>query len=211
MGAIVKVSPNAPEGEVIARAAEVLRRGGLVAFPTETVYGLGASANSAAGEARLVAVKRRPPDKPFTLLAASAAQAEGYVTPSALFSRLARRFWPGPLTIVAPAREGRGNVGLRVPAHPVPLALVRELGCPIFAPSANRSGEPPCTDAQSVAEALGDEVDVILDGGPAPGGRASTVVLVAGEELRILRPGPISAEQLAELGARVVSPCEGEQ
>lgn len=203
MGLICRVDPELPEPHAIDLAVETLRRGGLVAFPTETVYGLGAAADHEGGARRLAEVKRRPPDKPFTLLIADGSQALEWASHSSALDLLARRFWPGPMTIVAPSRGGGQPVGLRVPAHPVALALVRSLGCPILAPSANRSGEPPCVDAQSVARSLGDDVDLILDGGRAPGGRPSTVVELTAEAVRIVREGPISGADIAALGISV--------
>ncbi len=205
---LLPINPAAPAADVLHRAAAVIRAGGLVAFPTETVYGLGAHALDPAAVARLYAAKGRPAYNPLIVHLADAAGARALVAawPDAA-ERLARAFWPGPLTLVLPRRDvvpaaitaGLPSVAVRVPAHPVALALLREAGVPIAAPSANRFTELSPTTAAHVAASLGDGVDLILDGGPTTVGIESTVVDLAGPRPRILRPGMISSAQIADV------------
>ena len=183
---------------------EALAAGGLVVFPTETVYGLGAEARSQEAVERLVAVRGRDAGKPILVLVADLAMAASVSRePSREVRRLADRFWPGALTLVLPAREGlpapltagTGTIGVRVPAHATARALVAGLGRPVTAPSANPPGaEPPRTLAAARAY-FGDAVAVYLDGGVLPGG-ASTVASVDDGELRVLRAGPVPESAL---------------
>src|SRR6059058_3477596 len=168
----------------ISRAAEILRRGGLVAFPTETVYGLGANALDAEAVERIYAAKGRPAYNPLIVHVADESAARSLVTDwPERASRVARAFWPGPVTIVLRKRDvvpdivtaGLDSVAVRVPAHPVALALLRATGIPLAAPSANRSTELSPTLAQHVARSLSDRVDLILDAGPTRVGIESTV------------------------------------
>ena len=194
---------------MIARAVEILRKGGLVAFPTETVYGLGADAANPRALAHLFAVKGRPTDHPVIVHVARAAQLDEFGRDvSDVAHTFADAFWPGPLTIVvrrdvervAPeATGGRDTVGIRVPDHPVALALLDGFGGGVAAPSANRFGRVSPTTAQHVRDDLGDDVDFVLDGGPSAVGVESTIVDVSGPEPLILRVGGIGAEQLAEV------------
>ncbi len=190
---------------LIAQAAALLRAGELVAFPTETVYGLGASALDASAVERIFAVKGRPATSPLIVHAADAAMAQSLALawpPSA--AALAARFWPGPLTLVVPKRSlicgrvtaGLPTVGLRVPRHPVALALLREAGIPVAAPSANPFTGLSPTTADHVRASLGARVALVLDGGPCSVGIESTVVSLAGPEPLLLRPGMISVEEL---------------
>ncbi len=202
---VLSVDPSAPEAAPIRRAAEILRGGGLVAFPTETVYGLGASALDPAAVARIYAAKGRPGYNPLIVHAADADAARALAAdwPEAA-ARLAERFWPGPLTLVVTRRgdipeavsAGLPTVAVRVPAHPVAHALLLAAGIPVAAPSANRSTEVSPTTAAHVARSLGDRVDLILDGGACPVGIESTVVSVAGGVPTLLRPGTISLDDL---------------
>ena len=183
---------DAPDAAALSEAAAIVRRGGLVAFPTETVYGLGADATNPGAIARLNQVKGRPPEKPYSLHVHSRDQVRALVgAVPALAERLIERFWPGPLTIVMPSRDGK-TLGFRMPDHPVARAFLKACGVPLAAPSANRSGSAPPTDAKEVLAALGSAVDCVLDAGPTRLGRESTVVEVAGERLNILREGAIS-------------------
>lgn len=204
----------------IAAAAEVLRRGGLVAFPTETVYGLGADATSEAAVGRIFAAKGRPRFNPLIAHVANfqAALEQGVFAAGAL--ELARRFWPGPLTLVVPlalgasvceaARAGLPNVALRVPAHPVALAVIEAAGRPLAAPSANRSGRVSPVTAAHAARDLGGGVDLILDGGRCPVGVESTVIEFM-DVPRLLRPGGIpKAEIEAILGVSLGKPAGAE-
>jgi L-threonylcarbamoyladenylate synthase len=191
---IFRVAGAGPDAAVIAEAAAVLRGGGLVAFPTETVYGLGADAFNPQAIARLNAVKGRPPEKPYSLHLHAPEQIRGYVesVPPAA-ERLMSRFWPGPLTIVMPAKGG-GTMGFRLPDHPVAQAFLKACGVPVAAPSANRSGSPPPTDASEVVASLDGAIDGLLDGGPTRHGRESTVVEVVEGRVEIRREGAIAKD-----------------
>lgn len=212
---ILPVDPARPAPEPVARAAEVIRRGGLVAFPTETVYGLGADALDAAAVDRIFEAKGRPGYNPLIVHVADAAAARALVRewPEAA-TRLAERFWPGPLTLVLPKRPqvpdrvtaGLDSVALRVPAHPVALALLRAAGRPIAAPSANRFTELSPTTAAHVAKGLGGRVDLILDGGPTSVGIESTVVDLTGPRPALLRPGIIAPDALAAVVGPIDTP-----
>jgi L-threonylcarbamoyladenylate synthase len=197
-------------------AAERLRRGGLVAFPTETVYGLGADAANPEAVARIFAVKGRPAHHPLIVHLGEIAALDRWATaiPPAAWL-LAERFWPGPLTLVLRRRPtvsdlvtgGQDTVGLRVPAHPLALALLAAFGGGIAAPSANRFGRLSPTTAEHVRAELGEHVDLILDGGPCQVGIESTIVDLSGKTPRLLRPGIISPEALAEVLGEVPSPA----
>jgi L-threonylcarbamoyladenylate synthase len=209
---ILRVDPRAPDPSALADAALVLRRGGLVAFPTETVYGLGAHALDAHAVARIYQAKGRPAYNPLIVHVASASAARGLSSAwPAAADLLAERFWPGPLTLVVPkspeiphaVSAGLDTVGLRIPAHPVAHALLVAAGIPVAAPSANRSMGVSPTTAEHVRRSLGDAVDVIVDGGPCPVGIESTVLSLAGEVPTILRPGSIGADELREVLGRV--------
>jgi L-threonylcarbamoyladenylate synthase len=199
--------------EEVARAVSALRRGELVAFPTETVYGLGADASNALAVQRLFAVKRRPTDHPVIVHIARSEQLAGLAIDVPEEARaLAGAFWPGPLTLVVrrnPDRVapevtgGRDTVGLRVPDHPVALALLDAFGGGIAAPSANRFGKVSPTSAAHVRSDLGDDVAVVLDGGPCRVGIESTIVDVTGAEPTILRIGAVSAARIEETIGRV--------
>ncbi len=196
--------------EELRRAVEILRRGGLVAFPTETVYGLGADATNAKAIARLYEVKRRPADHPVIVHFSSAEKALswGREVPQSAKS-LAARFWPGPLTLIfrrsAAAKDfvtgGQDAVGVRVPSHPVARALLQAFEHPIAAPSANRFGFVSPTTAAHVREDLGADVDLVLEGGATEVGIESTIVDLSGREAVLLRPGAISLAQLNEIVA----------
>ena len=198
----------------VRRAADILRAGGLVAFPTETVYGLGADASNQAAVARLYAVKRRPLDHPVILHFADADTAFTWAHKApASALKLAEWFWPGPLTLILErslraknfVTGGQDTVGLRVPSHPVAQALLDEFGGAIAAPSANRFGAVSPTTAAHVREDLGNEVDLVLDGGPSEVGIESTIVDLSSGKPVLLRPGRISREQLREaLGVEIL-------
>lgn len=188
----------------IRTAAEALRRGGLVAYPTETFYGLGALARDEAAVDRLVSAKGRPDGKPLPLVAADLAAVGAVAVVSDDAARLARRFWPGPLTLVLPARPGlpaaitagTGSVGVRVPGSEIARALARAAGGALVSTSANPSGGPPPVRPEDLEPALRARVDVVLDGGPAPGGLPSTVVALEPAGLRLVRPGAVPFEQV---------------
>jgi len=196
-----------PDPEGIAQAAEIIRAGGLVAFPTETVYGLGAHALSALAVAKIFAAKGRPHFDPIIVHVADPKEAEElWAEVPSLARRLIERFWPGPLTLVLPKREkvpdivtaGLPTVGVRMPARPVALALIREAGVPIAAPSANRFGKLSPTHHEAVLEQLGERIDAVIAGGPTPVGIESTVVSLVEDPPRVLRPGGTPIEALRE-------------
>lgn len=210
---IVRVDPLRPAEEVVKEAAEILRNGGLVAFPTETVYGLGADAFNPEAVRKVFVVKKRPLDNPLIVHVSSlemlplvAAEVPSWVVASLAIA------WPGPLTVVvrrnpelpAVVSGGLDTVAVRCPAHPTSLKLIEALGRPIAAPSANISGRPSPTRADHVVEDLGDYVDMIIDAGEAFFGVESTVVDVISPTLQVLRPGPIGPEELEKIfGTRV--------
>ncbi len=216
-----RVLDVAKEGDrAIAEAAEILRRGGLVAFPTETVYGLGALGLRADAVRRIFAAKERPFTDPLILHVGAPEQVEHLahrIPPGA--RKLMAAFWPGPLTLVLPRSDrvpdevtaGQETVAVRMPAHPVALELLRRVGEPVAAPSANLFGRPSPTTAQHVLQDLAGRIDAVLDAGPTPVGVESTIVDLSGERPAILRPGGIGREALeAVLGEPVVWPGEAE-
>ena len=182
----------------IARAADLLRSGRLVAFPTDTVYGIGSRTGDPDALARLFAAKRRDPQKAVPWLVVSAAEAvRAGFTADERAVRLAERYWPGALTLVLPAADGAATQAFRVPAHEVALALLEAAG-PLSVSSANRSGEPETLDADDVAIAFADsdEPSAILDGGRVPGGVASSVLDLSGPKPRLLREGAVSRAEI---------------
>jgi L-threonylcarbamoyladenylate synthase len=191
-----------------ATAIQVLHEGGLVALPTETVYGICVALETAGGGERLFQVKRRPPDKGIMLLLAGADQAGEIATMTPHAIALADACWPGGLTLVVPQRPGVAlpaaltagtrTVGLRVPDHDAPRTLARALG-PLPTTSANVSGLPEASDAVEICEQLGDSIDLILDGGPAHGGPASTVVDCSGPRPLVLREGSVATARVLEI------------
>jgi L-threonylcarbamoyladenylate synthase len=206
--------PIADRGE-IERAAALLRAGRLVAFPTETVYGLGANALDPAAVARIYAVKRRPATSPLIVHVDSVEMAQSLVAEwPDIASKLARRFWPGPLTFVVGKKPAipdivtanLSTVGLRMPAHPIALPLITAAGVPLAAPSANRFTELSPTTAEHVRSSLGADVDYILDGGPCSVGIESTVLSLGGPTPVLLRPGGISRAELEAIVGPIASP-----
>ncbi len=200
----------------ITQAAEILRQGGLVAIPTETVYGLGADALNPQAVARVFAAKARPSFDPLIVHIADRQAAEHLVMEfPATAEKLAENFWPGPLTIVLPKRDvvpdivtsGLPTVAIRVPDHDVTQALLCEAQLPIAAPSANRFGRLSPTTAAHVREQLGDAVDFILDGGPCRVGVESTVVQIVEGQVQLLRPGGVTLEELEAVVGRVEIPA----
>jgi tRNA threonylcarbamoyl adenosine modification protein (Sua5/YciO/YrdC/YwlC family) len=201
--------------EELDRAGEILRSGGLVAFPTETVYGIAVSANSPAAVERLYALKSRPIDKPMSVMVAGIDAVRERcpdLSPTAL--GLMQRFWPGSLTLVLPSGTPDGSpgplVGFRYPSHPLAQGLVKAAGVPLLVPSANLSGRPPATTAEEVLAQFPDELDLIIDGGPSQAGVASTVVQVLGEEITVLREGAIREWRIRQPNrAGVLFVCTG--
>ena len=197
---VVRVDPVAPDKRLLDEAARVLGRGGLVAFPTETFYGLGAAALDRRAVRRVFEVKGRPASMPLLVLVDSEAMV-GRVAPEipARARQLITRHWPGALTLVfraaaglpAELTAGTGTIGVRLPAHATARALVRALGAPVTAPSANPTGAEPPTTAGAVLAHFGDALDLVLDGGPTPGGAPSTVVDVTVDPPRVIRQGAV--------------------
>jgi L-threonylcarbamoyladenylate synthase len=196
-----------PDRHALLRAATILRSGGIVAYPTDTLYGLAANPASAAAVAQLYRIKGRPVDLAIPLIASGIAQIEaagGALGPAT--RRLAEAFWPGPLTLVIPAwpgldpsvHAGRGTVAIRVPDHPVACMLAEACGWPITATSANRSGEPSTMAPETVRLALAADLDGLIDAGPSPGGPPSTIVDAAGGSPRLLRAGAVPWDRVLE-------------
>ena len=207
-----KINLTMPLEPQLADAARVLACGGLVAFPTETVYGLGADATDADAAARIYAAKGRPSDNPLIVHIADPADADRYAVASVLYRRLAEAFMPGPLTVILPKRDciplsvtgGLDSVGIRCPENRIARTLIRLAGVPVAAPSANLSGRPSPTSAHHVREDLDGKIDVILDGGDCEVGLESTVVKLCGDTVTILRPGAVTPEMLREVCPYVV-------
>lgn len=203
-----------PDAAALAQAADILRGGGLVAFATETVYGLGADARSDEAVARIFEAKGRPTFNPLIVHVADLAAARAIGTFNETAETLAAAFWPGPLTLVVPrvkdcpvsqlVSAGLGTVALRVPGFPSARDLLMAFGGPIAAPSANASGHVSPTDAAHVAASLGDKVAAIVDGGRCPGGLESTVILASGDDVALLRPGMIARREIEGVLGRPV-------
>lgn len=199
---VLAVDAANPDAAALDRAAAVLRGGGLVAFPTETFYGLGAAARDAGAVRRVFEVKGRDEAKPLLVLVDSIAMAEAVAEVTARARGLMARHWPGALTLVLRARAGlppeltagTGIIGVRLSPHPVAHGLVRALGAPVTAPSANLEGGPPPTTAAAVLDVFAGAVDLVLDGGVTAGGPPSTVVDVTSDALRVLRQGVVACE-----------------
>ncbi len=209
---MLPIDAERPDPAAIAEAAAVLRAGGLVAFPTETVYGLGARGLRAEEVARIFVAKGRPPTHPLILHVADEVGASAIASEwSPTASGLARAFWPGPMTLVVPrapsvpdvVSAGLPTVGVRVPAHPIALALVHAVGEPIAAPSANAHMHVSPTLAEHVVRSLGDAVDLVLDAGPCAHGIESTVIDVASAPPRVLRPGALGLDALRSVVAEI--------
>lgn len=204
---VIPVDPKQPAPDAIQQAADVLRSGGLVAFPTETVYGLGANALDADAIARIYQAKGRPANNPLIVHIARVEQLEQVaVHIPEVARRLAAVFWPGPLTLVLKRHAripesvslGRDTVAVRLPSHPVAHALIETAGVPVVAPSANRFTRPSATSAAHVLDDLAGSVEIILDSGPTPIGVESTVLDVTASPPLLLRPGGVTLEALLE-------------
>jgi protein-tyrosine phosphatase len=195
---VLRVEDRAGLSGELARAGAILRAGGLVAFPTETVYGIAAAATDPAAVERLYALKGRPRNKPTAIMVADAAEVRRRCPglPAAA-ERLMERFWPGPLTLVLRDAEGH-MTGFRLPSSPLARGLVREAGVPLLVPSANRSSNPPATTAAQVLAEFPEGLDLVIDGGPAERGVASTVVRVADGHLDVLREGAIPSSRILD-------------
>lgn len=196
-----------PSAENIKKAAEIIKTGGLVVMPTETVYGLGANALDKTAVTNVYKAKGRPMDNPLIVHLATPLDAEKYAHTSPLFHKLAERFMPGPLTVIMPKKDvipyevtcGLETVAIRVPSNETAHALIVQSGCPIAAPSANLSGRPSPTSFDHVLEDMNGRVDAILDGGECDIGVESTVIILKGNTAEILRPGKVTYEELREI------------
>lgn len=203
----LRVTPGPLTPDALEPAVAALRRGGIVAFPTETFYGLAADPRSAIAVSRIFQVKQRPPDQALPLIAASTRQvAESAGTLTPLAERLALQGWPGPLTLVIPASPhlcaevhlSTGRIAVRVPADAVARALAEAAGHAITSTSANVSSQPPASTADDVVAAFGEGIDVLIDAGPTPGGLPSTIVDATGEVPILLRAGAVPWERVLE-------------
>jgi L-threonylcarbamoyladenylate synthase len=205
-GLLIRIDSEKTLEASLSRASRVLLAGGLVAFPTESFYGLGADATNERAIRRLILVKGRGGDRPVLLLIDSPDRLHRYVEGvSPLAERLMKAFWPGGLTLVFKAlptvssllTAGTGKIGIRLSSHPVPTALARAIGVPVTGTSANLSNAPPCLTAREVLNSIGSGVDLILDGGATAGGMGSTVLDVTVDPPRIVREGLVSRTQLS--------------
>ena len=201
---IVRINDKTEYGEALDSAAQIILSGGLVVFPTETVYGLGGNGLLSDAAQKIYSAKGRPSDNPLIIHIAEPCDAEKYAHVSEVYYRLADAFMPGPLTVIMPKREcipysvtgGLETVAVRCPSHPIAHALIEKCGVPIAAPSANISGRPSPTDAKYVIEDMDSRVDMIIDGGECEIGLESTIVKIDGNFLTLLRPGGITYDAL---------------
>ena len=199
----MKPHPATPEN--LEKAAEIIRNGGVVIYPTETVYGIGCNPADPTAAQRVCKNKGRD-RKPLPLICSAADEAQRIVQFTPAATKLARKFWPGPLTLVLRAKvqysqwvtQGLGTLAVRVPGNETPRTLADLSGGTIVSTSANRAGEPPAMTAEDAAKIPGMDVDMILDGGPSPGDKPSTVIDLTGKNPRVLRPGPVTQEQMTE-------------
>lgn len=219
MTQVIQANPEHPQVEAIERAARVIRGGGLVAFPTETVYGLGADAMNEQAIEKIFKAKGRPADNPLIVHVSHPSDVERVARDvSERAWRLIERFWPGPLTVVLKRRSeiaravsaGLDTVAVRMPDNRIAIELIRKAGTPVAAPSANRSGSPSPTSAAHVLSDLDGQIDLILDGGMTRIGIESTVIDITGERPVILRPGWITREQIADATGEVERAAKAE-
>ncbi len=215
---LVSTEPSLYLKQQIERGIIILKRGGVIAFPTDTVYGLGASSTDSRAVERIYQLKARPRHQALPLLLAKTSQISEVAQPvSQVAWQLAYKFLPGALTLVLPKRAavsetvtaGGKTVAVRVPAHPVPQALVEGLGTPIIGTSANLSGKPPALTAGEVYSQFNGKIDLVIDGGPGSSGLESTIVDLTGGTPRILREGVISAERIKEICGNVILTTQG--
>ncbi|MFA5087741.1 MAG: L-threonylcarbamoyladenylate synthase [Candidatus Omnitrophota bacterium] len=197
---VIKVNPDFPETDKIAQCGAVIRKGGLVIFPTETVYGIAADFNNPSAMNRLRDVKKRPPDKPFSILIAQKGHLSNYTSrcDTAIY-KVVDHFWPGPLTVIVPAKEEGRTIGVRMPAHSVALRLIQESQCCLAAPSANLEGQPAPRTCSEALKDLDGLVDMAIDGGPAQYGQSSTVADFTQARPGILREGFIPKEDIEKV------------
>ena len=196
---VIKIDPDIPETEKIEEAAKILKNGGLVAFPTETVYGIAAVYDNASAIERLYKVKNRPKNKPFTIHISRVEMIEkfGCETPP-LVKTLIGRFWPGPLTVVLKVKGKKKTLAFRMPEGAIAIELIERIGVPVVAPSANISGSKSPKTAEDVLRDLDGKIDVVIDGGPTKIGIDSTIVDATSFPYRILREGAIPATSIKD-------------
>jgi len=208
---IFKIHPVHPNPDTIQKAARVIRKGGVIAFPTRCLYGLGADAFNPEAVNRIFKIKQRPAEKPILILIDDPVRLERLVTRvSGAALTIMDRFWPGKVTLVFEARAdvppyltaGTGKIGVRLAGHPVASSLVRELQLPLTGTSANVSGRPGCHQIGNLPPEVTEQLDLILDAGPLKGGRGSTVVDVTGEVPRVLREGEVSMQDIIAIGSK---------
>ena len=207
---LFKIEQASSADALIKRSAQIIKKGGLVAFPTETVYGLGADATDKDAAKKIYAAKGRPSDNPLIIHIARPEDAEGYAYTSELYYKLAEAFMPGPLTVILPKKDtipnevtgGLDSVAVRCPSHEIARMLIAEAGVPIAAPSANISGSPSPTRADHVYKDMNGKIDAIIDGGECEIGLESTIVKLDGGKAILLRPGAITADALGCVCAR---------
>ena len=207
MPEVLEIDPRRPEPHLIARSASILRDGGVIAFPTETFYGLAADAANERAVEKIFRIKGRDFGNPIALIAGSESHLPGLVEEIPDTARiLMRAFWPGPLTLVFKASSrvlprltaGTGRIGIRISSHPIAASLTEALGGPITATSANRSGAAENVSAHEVLHLLGEDPDAVIDVGPAPGGRGSTFLDVTADPPVVLREGAVPKERIFE-------------
>lgn len=205
---LFKLDPKTPDSDVLDRVVSILESGGVIGYPTDTIYGLGASINNFSAVERIIELKGRQKDKPILILAAWLEQVQSLTENFPESAKiLASYFWPGPLTLVLPAAKhvtslltgGYGTIGVRIPSHKISLELIRRLGTPITSTSANLSGEANPTSAEDVIRVFGDKLDAVIDSGKSPHSVPSTIVSITGAEIKLLREGAISKEKIKEV------------
>lgn len=207
-----KINPDKPEPEIIAEAAEIIKQGGVVVFPTRSLYGLGVDAYNPDAVEKIIKIKQRPADNPILVLIYSRRQLDSLaanISPTAL--AIMDAFWPGKVTLVFEARDSlsnrltarTGKIGVRLAGHPVAAALAQQVGRPVTGTSANVSGEPGCYQAQCLEAAIAQQVDLILDAGTLAGGVGSTVVDVTADRPQILREGQVTAAEILRTLAEI--------
>lgn len=209
---IIKLDPQYPDLKQIARCAKIIRKGGLVVFPTETVYGIAADFSNPKAMKRLREVKKRAENKPFSILISQKGLISNYtLTTDPKLYKLIAAYWPGPLTVVVPAKEEGNTIGVRMPDHPIALKLVQDSQCTIAAPSANKEGNDPPSTCEEVLKDLDGLVDVIVDGGTARIGVGSSVVDLTGQHPKVLREGVITQKDVDRISGKktVLFVCTG--
>jgi L-threonylcarbamoyladenylate synthase len=209
---IVKLDPQYPDLKQIAQCAKIIRKGGLVVFPTETVYGIAADFSNPKAMQRLREVKKRSEDKPFSILISQIGLISNYTsTTDPKLYKLIDAYWPGPLTVVVPSKEEGKTIGVRMPDHPIALKLVQDSQCTIAAPSANEEGNDPPSTYEGALKDLDGLVDVIIDGGTARIGVGSSVVDLTGQRPKVLREGVITQKDIDRVSGKktVLFVCTG--